>query len=34
MYSIKTNLEDWLKISIENPKEYFNDTVFQYFLDE
>ena len=30
----QTNLENWLHISIESPKEGFNDTVFQHFVDE
>ena len=30
----QTNLENRLHISTENPKEGFNDTVFQHFVDE
>ena len=32
--SKQTNLENKLNISTESPKEVFNDTVFQYFVDE
>ena len=30
----QANLENRLHISTENPKEGFNDTVFQHFVDE
>ena len=30
----QTNLENWLHFSTESPKEGFNDTVFQHFIDE
>ena len=30
----QTKLENWLHISTESPKEGFDDTVFQHFLDE
>ena len=30
----ETNLEHRLHISTKSPKEAFNDTVFQHFMDE
>ena len=30
----QTNLENRLHVSIESPKEGFNDTTFQHFTDE
>ena len=33
-YLIKTNLENQFHISTESPKEDFNDTVFQHFVDK
>ena len=30
----QTNLENWFHISTESPKEGFNDTVFQHFMDK
>ena len=30
----QTNVENQIYISTESPKEGFNDTVFQYFVDE
>ena len=30
----QTNMDNWLHISTEIPKEGFGDTVFQYFMDE
>ena len=30
----QTNLENQLRISVESPKEGFNDTVFQHLVDE
>ena len=30
----QTNQENWLNISTESPKEGFNETVFQHFMDE
>ena len=30
----QTNLENRFHIAIENPKEGFNDTIFQHFVDK